>query len=61
MLLGCFYYVLSNLLPERRSRVEALQVIAVAKTKDIKEYGVDLLLQPFVDDINTLSVNQRNY
>jgi hypothetical protein len=44
------------LLPDKRSAVEALQLIAVAKTKDIKEYGATHLLQPFVDDINNLAV-----
>jgi hypothetical protein len=52
---GCFYYVLANLLPARRSVIEAVQLIAVAKTKDIRSYGVGFLLQPFLDEINVLS------
>lgn len=55
--LGCFYYVLANLLPEKRSTVDAVQLIAVAKTKDIREHGLDSLLKPFVDEINALSVS----
>ena len=41
--------------------MEAIQLIAVAKTNDIPSYGVDLLLQPFVDEINTLSVCLLNF
>ena len=56
-LTGCFYYLLANLLPNKRSAIEALQLIAVAKTKHIREYGVEFLLKPFVDEINQLSVS----
>ena len=41
--------------------MEAIQIIAVAKTNDIPSYGVDLLLQAFVDEINTLSVCLLNF
>ena len=41
--------------------MEAIQLIAIAKTNDIRNYDVDLLLQPFVDEINTLLVCLLNF
>ena len=36
--------------------MEAFQLIAVAKTNDIRVYGVEFLLQPFLNEIDILSV-----
>ena len=49
-----FYYVLGNIRPVFRSTLQALQLICVAKTDDIKAYGCKTLLQPFLDQANQL-------
>ena len=41
--------------PVFRSSITAIQVIAVAKTKDIKDYGCEALLNSFINDIENLS------
>lgn len=38
-----------------RSSLRNIQLIAIAKTNDIKEYGVDNLLLPFTQEVNHLA------
>ena len=52
---GCFYYTLGNIRPIFRSNLRAIQLLAVAKTSDIRTYGCEALLQPFVQQMNLLS------
>lgn len=42
-----FYYVLLNIPPEFRSKLSVMQLIAVAKSTDIKRYGSETLLRDF--------------
>ncbi|CAB4016896.1 Hypothetical predicted protein [Paramuricea clavata] len=37
------------------STVRSIQLIGIAKTNDIKKYGIDSLLEPFIKDVNTLA------
>ena len=48
------YFTLANIPPSFRSRYEAIQLLAVAKTVDIKKYGPKILLSDFISGINTL-------
>ena len=52
---GVFYYVIGNIRPIFRSTLRNIHLICVAKSKDIKEYGVDKLIMPFVEEVNKLS------
>jgi hypothetical protein len=49
-----FYYTLGNLSPKYRSSLKAIQLLAVLKTTDLMNYGVDAVLDPIMDDIKTL-------
>lgn len=51
---GVFYYTLGNIRPVFRSCLQAIQLIAVAKTSDIRLCGFDGLIQPFIDQVNVL-------
>ena len=51
---GVFYYILGNIRPVFRSNLQNIQLVAIAKSADIKKYGCDVLLQPFIDQINAL-------
>ncbi|XP_028412421.1 uncharacterized protein LOC114535241 [Dendronephthya gigantea] len=53
--LGCFYWILGNISPQYRSTMRAIQLFAIAKYKYIKEFGIDNILRPFVDDVNKLA------
>ena len=37
-----------------RSSLQSIQLLSVAKTADIRRYGCDTLLQPFIDQLNQL-------
>ena len=52
--LGCLFFTLSNIRPQYRSTLKAINLIAVAKYKDICTYGINKYLSPFVDDLKTL-------
>ncbi len=59
--LGCnvviaavFYYVLGNIRPVYRSSIRAIQLFAVARTQDVREYGCKALLQPFLEQMKIL-------
>ena len=61
-----FYYVLLNIPPEFRSKLSVIQLIAVAKSTDIKRYGSEILLQDFRNALQSLhygvqlSINDRD-
>ena len=52
--IGMFYYTLGNIHPMFRSSLKAIQLVCVAKSFDIKEYGCDSLLKPFFEQIKQL-------
>ena len=52
--LDLYYYTIVNLPPQYRSRHAAVRLIAIAKTKHVKEYGVNKILRTLVDDLITL-------
>jgi len=49
--LGFFYYQLANLPPEYRSKLRSIQLFAVCKKQYIKKYGLDPILEPFVEEL----------
>ena len=51
-----FYYTITNIPPQYRSRLTAIQPLAVAKTKQVRvENGLQKLLHDFITVINMLS------
>ena len=52
---GLFYFLLANIHPRLRSQLQCIVPFVIAKTKHLKEYGVDKFLKPFVSDVNKLS------
>ena len=52
--LSLFFWTLLNIPPSYRSRLSCINVIAVAKAKDCRKFGVNSLLQNFISDLNTL-------
>ena len=51
---GLFYYILGNIDPKFRSRVEVIQLVTVVKSTLITKYGIDEILKHFIRDINEL-------
>ena len=51
---GLFYYTLGNLPPKFRSRLQAIQLLMVAKVQHIQLYGIDEVLAPIIEDIKSL-------
>ena len=52
--IGLFYYILGNLEPRLRSPINSIQLVAVVKTSVIDTYGIDKVLEPFVQDVMKL-------
>lgn len=52
--LSLFFWQLLNIPPVYRSRLANIQLIAVAKAKDCKDFGLGLLLNDFISGINML-------
>lgn len=52
--IGLFYYTLGNILPQYRSQLKAIQLLAVAKRPVIKKYGINCMLQTFMEEIAEL-------
>ena len=52
---GMFYWTLLNVHPAYRSSLRFIQLLAVAKSKDVKEYGIDAILEPAVKDLQVLA------
>ena len=43
-----FYYTLGNVPPHFRSRLQAIQLLGVARAKDLKKCGPGVLLEDFI-------------
>ena len=50
-----FYCMVGNIPPIKRSAYQAIFLLAVCKTKHLKEYGVSSILRPFIHDMQVLS------
>ena len=49
--LGSFYFTLGNLSPKYRSKLSNIYLLALVKSTFISTYGMDAVLQPFIDMI----------
>lgn len=56
LLLGVFYYSLSNLHPTVRSVLHSIQLVAVVNTSFIQKYGIDKILEPFMGGLHSLEM-----
>ena len=52
--LGCLFFTLGNIRPSYRSSLKAIYLVSVARVQDIKNYGIDVFLRPFVDELKSL-------
>ena len=52
--LTMFYYTLGNIPPQFRSKLTSIQLLAIAKTKDVRQFGVDVLLRDFLETLRKL-------
>lgn len=60
------YMTLGNLPLHCRSNVESLQLVMLCRNKDIREFGLNLVLQPLIKDLvslesSGLSINEVHY
>lgn len=55
--LGLFYWTLGNIYSEYRSTLKAINLLAVAKTVLIRKYGVNKILEQFVQEMKLLENN----
>ena len=54
LILGIFYYMLGNVSPQFRSSLKSIQLVSILKASLIQKYGVNSVLQPFMDEILAL-------
>ena len=52
---GVVSFFLGNIHPKYRSRLCAVNLVAVAKVHVIEKYGINEILKPFVEDLNQLA------
>ncbi|XP_071821716.1 uncharacterized protein [Apostichopus japonicus] len=52
---GLFYYSIMNLAPQYRSKMESINLYAAALYSHIKEHGLDVILKPFQQDLESLA------
>lgn len=50
-----FYWILLNIHPAYRSTLHTIQLLAVAKSTDIRLYGIDAVFMPAIEDLKTLA------
>ena len=51
---GMFYYMLGNISPKFRSMLSSINLVAIAKHRDLTKYGIDSVIQPFIEDVKKL-------
>ncbi len=56
-----FYFTLGNISPKFRSRVNAIKLLAIAKTSVIKKYSMNTVLSPIITDIAKLVCCVEDY
>uniref|UniRef100_A0A1X7T706 Uncharacterized protein n=1 Tax=Amphimedon queenslandica TaxID=400682 RepID=A0A1X7T706_AMPQE len=52
--LGLFYYTLGNIESRHRANLDTIQLVSVVKSSYIDKYGMDTILQPFIESIQIL-------
>ena len=53
--IGAVYFMLANLDPALRSRLEAINLVALFKSDLLERYSLDDVLKPFITDLCQLS------
>jgi hypothetical protein len=48
---GVIYLTLGNIHPKHRSTLNSIQLLAVATYPVIKQYGIDTLMEPIMNDL----------
>ena len=51
---GIFYYLLGNISSQYRSCLKFIQLLAIVKHSYLKSYGINKILEPFMNDIRAL-------
>ncbi|XP_077870141.1 uncharacterized protein LOC144363069 [Saccoglossus kowalevskii] len=49
--LGMFYYTIAKIDTKFRSKLETVQLLAIAYSENIKKYGLDAILEPFIHEL----------
>ena len=49
-----YYYTIANLSPKYRSKHSAVRLLAIANSKLVREYGIDKILEPIINDLQEL-------
>lgn len=52
--LAMFYYSLANIPPQFRSKLATIQLVAISRSRDIRKFGVEKILEDLVTTINEL-------
>lgn len=53
--LGIVFYTLGNIAPKYRSQLKLINLAIIATNPIIEKHGLDKVLEPFINDLNTLS------
>lgn len=53
--IGLFYYCIANIEPKLRSALRCTQLIACITVPNLEKYGLEMVLKPFIRDVNKLS------
>ena len=56
LLLAVFYYSLGNITPALCSSLQSIRLVAVVKSSNIALYGIDTILEPFMEDLSRLEL-----
>ena len=52
--LGIVFFTLGNIHPKYRSTMEAINLAMCARYQPIEKYGMNKILEPFIEDLKTL-------
>ena len=53
--IALFYYTLANIHPKLRAILKTIQLVAAVTSSNLKEYGYEPILRPFIDEVNALA------
>ena len=51
---GLFYFTLRNITPALQSKLKCILLLAVVESRLIKKYGLNTILEPFVESVMKL-------
>lgn len=52
--ISIFYWILLNINPAFRFKIQAIQLLGVANSSDVRKYGLSKLLEDFVESMKTI-------